>query len=297
MSSHSCNRPRTGSSLRGTGTEPSGRWVVFCGWTLVPATLLMVWHVAARSVEQPWLFPVPAAVGEQLLHPFRDHFGLGSLGHNTLVSLVRVGIGFTLAAVFGVSLGVLLGGLRTLRGLSEPLLEVLRPLCPIAWLPFAIAVFGLTTIPQVFGVGFSGTILDHVLVGMVFILFWGAFFPILINTLDGVSAVRRNYLNLAQMLGASRTQIFLHVRLPAALPMIGTGCRQGLATCWFVIIAAEMLPGSNSGIGYLLRYAADLCAMDLVIAIMVIIGATGALLCSIMGIAMRTFTRWHGKEV
>jgi NitT/TauT family transport system permease protein len=79
--------------------------------------------------------------------------------------------------------------------------------------------------------------------------------------------------------------------------MIGTGCRQGLATCWFVIIAAEMLPGSNSGIGYLLRYAADLCAMDLVIAIMVIIGATGALLCSIMGIAMRTFTRWHGKEV
>jgi NitT/TauT family transport system permease protein len=78
---------------------------------------------------------------------------------------------------------------------------------PIAWLPFAIAVFGLTTIPQVFGVRFSGTILDHVLVGMVFILFWGAFFPILINTLDGVSAVRRNYLNLAQMLGASRTQI------------------------------------------------------------------------------------------
>jgi NitT/TauT family transport system permease protein len=297
MSSHSCNRHSSGSNQHAARTEPSGTWVVVCGWTAVPAVLLAVWHVAAGIVQQPWLFPVPAAVAEQLLHPLRDHYGLGSLGRNTLVSLVRVGIGFTLAAVLGVSLGVLLGGVRTLRGLLEPLVEILRPLCPIAWLPFAIAVFGLTTVPQVFGIRFSETILDHVLVGMVFILFWGAFFPIFTNTLDGVSAVRRHYLDLAQILGASRLQTFVHVRLPAALPMIWTGFRQGIATCWFVIIAAEMLPGSSSGIGYLLRYAADLCAMDLVIAIMVIIGGTGALLCSFMSLAMRTLTRWYGKEV
>jgi NitT/TauT family transport system permease protein len=297
MSSHSCNRHSSGSNQHAARTEPSGTWVVVCGWIVVPAVLLGAWHLAAGIVQQPWLFPVPAAVAEQLVHPLRDHYGLGSLGRNTLVSLVRVGIGFTLAAVLGVSLGVLLGGVRTLRGLLEPLVEILRPLCPIAWLPFAIAVFGLTTVPQVFGIRFSETILDHVLVGMVFILFWGAFFPIFTNTLDGVSAVRRNYLDLARILGASRFQVFVHVRLPAALPMIWTGFRQGIATCWFVIIAAEMLPGSSSGIGYLLRYAADLCAMDLVIAIMVIIGGTGALLCSFMGLAMRTLTRWHGKEV
>jgi NitT/TauT family transport system permease protein len=79
--------------------------------------------------------------------------------------------------------------------------------------------------------------------------------------------------------------------------MILTGFRQGIGTCWFVIIAAEMLPGSDSGIGYLLRYAADLSAMDLVIAVMVIIGVTGALLNFAMRFAMRAALRWHGKEV
>ncbi|MDY0168125.1 MAG: ABC transporter permease [Thermoguttaceae bacterium] len=278
-------------------TDRSPGWVAICGWTVVPAALLVVWHFAATAIGQPWVFPTPAAVGVQLLHPFRDHFGLGSLWRNTLVSLVRVGIGFAVAAVVGVTCGLLLGSVQTLRGLLEPLVELLRPLCPIAWLPFAIAVFKLKTLAQLFGMQFSHTILDHVLLGMVFILFWGAFFPIFTNTLDGVLGVRRNYLHLAQILGAGRFQSFIHVRLPAAAPMILTGFRQGIGTCWFVIIAAEMLPGSDSGIGYLLRYAADLSAMDLVIAVMVIIGVTGALLNFAMRFAMRAALRWHGKEV
>jgi NitT/TauT family transport system permease protein len=85
--------------------------------------------------------------------------------------------------------------------------------------------------------------------------------------------------------------------LPASLPMILTGFRQGIGTCWFVIIAAEMLPGSDSGIGYLLMYAADLCAMDVVIVVMVIIGGIGALLNLVMRSAMHAFIRWYGKEI
>ena len=272
-------------------------WIAICGWTIVPAVLLCVWHFSAQAAERPWLFPSPIRVIEQLVHPLRDHFGLGSLAHNTLVSLVRVGIGFTLAAIFGVSLGLLLGSVRPLRSLTEPLLEILRPLCPIAWLPFAIAVFKLKTLPQVFGVEYSYTIFDHVQLGMVFILFWGAFFPVFTNTVDGVSKVRQNYIALGRMLGANRFQSFIRVRLPAALPMILTGFRQGVGTCWFVIIAAEMLPGSDSGIGYMLTYAADLCAMDVVIAIMIIIGGTGALLNFFLRSAMGKLIRWHGKEV
>ena len=266
------------------------------GWTVVPALLLAAWQIFAVRLQQPWLFPPVSRIAEQLLHPLREHYASGSLLMNTLVSLLRVLIGFALAALVGIPLGVLTGSVRTIRGLIEPLVEVLRPLCPIAWLPFAIAVFKLKTVPQLFGVRFSHTILDHLQLGMIFVLFWGGFFPILINTLDGVMGVRRNYLLLAKTLGASRAQSFLHVRLPAAMPMILTGLRQGIATCWFVIIAAEMLPGSDSGIGYLLIYAADQSAMDIVIASMIIIGVIGALLTFIMRRIMRASVIWQGKE-
>lgn len=262
----------------------------------MPAVLLLLWEICARRMGRPWLFPTVTDVAAQLLHPLQDHFASGSLAGNTVVSLVRVLVGFVLAAVTGVALGLLMGSIRTLRGLLEPLVETMRPLCPIAWLPFAIAVFKLRTVPQLFGIRSSGTLLDHVQLGMVFVLFWGAFFPVLVNTLDGVAGVRRNYLALARTLGASRTQCFMHVYLPASLPMVLTGLRQGIGTCWFVIIAAEMLPGSDSGIGYYLMYAADQSAMDIVIASMAIIGAIGALLSGAMVVATRTLVRWHGKE-
>jgi len=132
---------------------------------------------------------------------------------------------------------------------------------------------------------------------MIFVIFVGGFFPVLTNTLDGVAGVRRNYLLLAQTLGAKRRQIFLHVYLPAAMPMILTGLRQGLGLCWFVIIAAEMMTGSDSGIGYLLMYASDNSAMDIVIAAMFIIGSLGALLTFTMHRVMLRTVRWQGKEI
>ena len=213
-----------------------------------------------------------------------------------MISFVRALIGFLMGAAIGITLGLFMGSVRVMRGLLEPIIELLRPLCPIAWIPFAIAVFKLQTVPQVFGVQFSETILDEVQVGMIFVLFWGAFFPIVINTLDGVSGVRRNYLVLARTLGASRRQTFIHVYLPAALPMILTGLRQGIGTCWMVIIAAEMLPGANNGIGYLLMYAADQSGMDIVIASMIIIAAIGATLNALLLYGARPLVRWHGKE-
>jgi NitT/TauT family transport system permease protein len=234
---------------------------------------------------------------EQLAHPLRDHYASGSLLSNTLISLLRVLIGFSLAAVAGVMLGIIMGSVRFVRNAVEPILELLRPLCPIAWLPFAIVVFKLKTLPQLFSVEYSHSILDQVQLGMIFVIFVGGFFPVLTNTLDGVTGVRRNYILLAQTLGAKRRQVFLYVYLPAAMPMILTGLRQGLGLCWFVIIAAEMMTGSYSGIGYLLMYASDNSAMDIVIAAMFIIGVLGALLCCGMRKIMSSVVRWQGKEV
>jgi len=267
------------------------------GWIIVPIILFAIWEISARHFNQPWIFPPVTRVIEQLAHPLRDHYASGSLLSNTLISLLRVLIGFLLAAVAGVTVGIFMGSTHIIRNSIEPIIEILRPLCPIAWLPFAIAVFKLKTLPQLFGVGYSHTILDQVQIGMIFVIFVGGFFPVLTNTLDGVTGVRRNYVLLAQTLGATRRQIFLHVYLPAAMPMILTGLRQGLGLCWFVIIAAEMMTGSYSGIGYLLIYASDNSAMDIVIAAMLIIGGLGALLCCGVRKIMSRVVRWQGKEV
>ena len=272
-------------------------WARVLGWTAVPLAALALWQLAAIRMSQPWIFPPVSRVVVQLAHPLRHHFASGSLLSNTVVSVVRVLIGFAAAAVVGVSLGLVMGSSRTLAGLFEPLIELLRPLCPIAWLPFAIVVFKLTTVAQLFGLGYTRTIFDQVQLGMVFVLFVGGFFPIFTNTLDGVSGVRRNYLSLARMLGAGRKQSFLHAYLPAAMPMILTGLRQGIGLCWFVIIAAEMMTGSDSGIGYFLMYAADQAAMDLVIAAMLIIGLIGAGLNMALRSCMRKLVGWHGREV
>ena len=267
------------------------------GWIIIPVLLLVIWEISARNINQPWIFPPVTMVVEQLAHPLRDHYASGSLLSNTLVSLLRVLIGFSLAALAGVTLGIIMGSVRFVRSAVEPIIELLRPLCPIAWLPFAIVVFKLKTLPQLFGVKYSHSILDQVQLGMIFVIFVGGFFPVLTNTLDGVIGVRRNYILLAQTLGANRRQVFLHVYLPAAMPMILTGLRQGLGLCWFVIIAAEMMTGSYSGIGYLLIYASDNSAMDIVIAAMLIIGGLGALLCCGMRKIMSSVVRWQGKEI
>jgi len=269
----------------------------FFGWIVTPALLLVTWQIAAVYLKQPWIFPPVTMVFEQLLHPLRQHYASGSLLSNTIISLIRVLLGFTLAAVIGVALGTVMGSARIFRNLLEPIIELLRPLCPIAWLPFAIVVFKLKTLPQLFGVKYSHTIFDQVQLGMIFVIFVGGFFPVLTNTLDGIAGIRRNYLLLARTLGASRKQIFLHVYLPAAMPMILTGLRQGLGLCWFVIIAAEMMTGSDSGIGYLLIYASDNSAMDIVIAAMLIIGGIGAGLNFTIRRFMHRFVSWQGKEV
>ena len=276
--------------------EPAHKSSRFLGRILLPVTFVVVWEISARGLDL-YLFPPASRVFSILLHPLRSQYAQGSLFTNTLISVVRVSIGFLTAALVGVSMGLLMGSVRPVRYLLEPFLELLRPLCPIAWIPFAIAMFKMTSVTDLFGLRYHRGILSQVQLGMLFVLFWGGFFPILLNTLDGVAHIRRNYVTLARTLGSGPWQTYIHVHLPAAMPMILTGLRQGVGMCWFVLIAAEMLPGTNSGIGYLLIYASDLSAMDLVLTAMLIIGSIGALLNSTLLWTTRALVRWHGKEV
>ncbi len=267
------------------------------GWVIVPAALLVIWQVGAARAGKPWLLPTPVQIFSQLAHPARIHFASGSLASNTFISLLRVLIGFAVAALGGVMLGVLMGSLRRLRHWIEPTIEILRPLSAIAWLPFAIAVFKLNSLRHLLGIEQYQPILDQIQLGMLFVIFIGGFFPILVNTIDGVSGIRQQYVLLARSLGAGRRQIFWHVSLPAAMPHILTGLRLGLARCWMVIIAAEMMVGADSGIGYLLMYAADNSAMDVTISCMVIIGTVGGLMNLGMRRCLQKYTSWKGKEI
>ncbi|MBM3323544.1 ABC transporter permease [candidate division WOR-3 bacterium] len=262
---------------------------------VLPLLFLAGWELAAVRLDNPWLLPRVEVVFNRLLHPFADVVETGSLAHNLAVSGLRVLMGFTLAVLVAVPLGLLMGRSPTVRRLVGPLVEMFRPLCPIAWIPFAMAVFKTYTVVNLFGVRYSSTIFDTIQVGMLFILFYGAFFPILLNTIDGVIGVREVYVESAQVLGATRGQLFRKVVLPAAMPEVFTGLRVGLGTAWMVIVAAEMLPGSSSGIGYLIIYAYQLAEMDVLVAGMILIGAVGALLSWGVSLLGRPLVGWQAK--
>lgn len=263
---------------------------------VLPLAFLAAWQFAAVRLNNPWLVPRPGAVVNRLLHPLANVLETGSLLYNIAVSGLRVLMGFLLATLVAVPLGLVMGRSAFVRRLVGPFVEMFRPLCPIAWIPFAMAVFKTYSVVNVFGVRWSSTILDTIQVGMLFILFYGAFFPILLNTVDGVLGVRDTYVESALTLGAGRGQVFRKVVLPAALPSVFTGLRVGLGTAWMVIVAAEMLPGSSAGIGYLIIYAYQLAEMDVLVTGMILIGLVGALLSWGVHLVSRPFVGWQARE-
>ena len=232
----------------------------------------------------------------RLLHPLTDLLNTGSFVRHIIVSTSRVILGFLLAVIIGIPLGLLVGRYVLVHKVFSPIIEILRPLCPIAWIPFALAIFKTYTVADVFGVRYTTSIFGHIQLGMLFVIFYGGFFPIFLNTVHGVKSVKDIFIECALLLGADQNQLFRKVILPSALPSILTGLRVGLGISWMVIIAAEMLPGSDAGIGYLIMFSYELAEMDILIASMILIGAVGALLSYIVKIIADRTSFWQAKE-
>ena len=154
-----------------------------------------------------------------------------SFYENMLISLRRILLGFGVAVIFGIALGLVIGRYRLARQLMFPVLEVLRPIPAIAWVPMAIMLWPTN----------EGSI--------VFITFIGSFFPILLNTVHGVTSVDPVLIRAARCLGAKEPALLRQVILPAALPQIFTGLSVGMGVAWVSLIAAEMISGQY-GIGY-----------------------------------------------
>ncbi|MBR0653602.1 ABC transporter permease [Plastoroseomonas arctica] len=180
----------------------------------------------------PILLPTPMEVLQAGVNSYRS----GDLQRDIWASLSRVFQGFALASVAGVFLGVAVGTWKPLERLVEPMVEMLRPIPPLAFLPMMVLWFGIGELSKIAFITYA------------------AFFPIFTTTLEGIKYVDPLLIRAASSLGASRMDMFRHVVLPAALPAIITGLRLGFGLSFFVIVAAEFI-AADSGLGYLINDA------------------------------------------
>ncbi len=245
---------------------------------IVPVCLILVWQAAAGMLDNPALLPEPPAVARILAHPGQKILITGSLMENTVISLTRVMLGFLLASIVSVPLGIIMGYFSFVERLMDSLIEMFRPIPPLAWVPLILAWFGITGVADLFPSLAVHPIPAGIQFSTVVIIFIGAFFPILINTVQGVKHIPAEYLESARTLGAGNTSLLLKVIVPAVLPMVVTGLRIGLGIGWMCLVAAEMMPGSNCGLGYLIWYAYELLRADIIVAGMVVIGIVGFLM-------------------
>ncbi|KQO60080.1 MULTISPECIES: ABC transporter permease [unclassified Methylobacterium] len=225
----------------------------------LPVAMGIAWHLL--TVGKPYsLIPPPSEVWMAMVDlaiggPEGDAFSGTLLTHLT-ASLTRVFGGFGLAALAAVPLGLLIGRVPLMRQLLDPTLQILRPVPVTAWLPLAMILFGLG--PR----------------SAYFLVFLGAFYPILVNTIFGVRSVEPRLFEAAAMLGCRGSAQFARVVLPAALPSIFTGLRLGLGFAWVVIVVGEMT-GVPTGLGAIIMEARQLSRTEIVICGMIVIGVAG----------------------
>src|SRR5580692_10985973 len=234
---------------------------------LVIAVLIALWWLAILGTHSV-IFPTPWDVVTGIGQLIRD----GSLWRHIGASLMRVATGFGLAVCVAVPLGLWMGWVRGAYATLNPLVQILRPISPIAWIPIAILWFG---------VGDASPI---------YLIFISSVFPMIVQTIVGVHTIEKRYLRAAENFSVSRRVLFTRVVIPAVLPQILVGMRIGLGVAWLVVVAAEMI-ALHSGLGYMnmnSRNAGN--RYDLVVAGMIIIGLIGLSLDGFM--RMLESARW-----
>lgn len=244
-------------------------WQVLAGarhLVLIPV-LLILWEVAVR---RGWidssLFPSPTSI----LHALVDLSQAGLLWRDAFASVMRVMVGFGLAAIVAIALGLALGMSPRVAAYINPLIELIRPISVLAWIPLAILWFGLG---------------DH---SAWFIIFLGSFFPIFTNTYLGARSVAPIHVRVAQSFGAGKLLFIRQVLLPSSLPYIVAGLRVGLGVGWTCVIAAELI-AATSGLGYMIQLARTLIETEKVMAGMIVIG--------VIGFAMNAAMLWLERKL
>ncbi len=232
--------------------------------------ILMVWQTFFElGCIKPIILPPPS----QVALTFWGLLKSGAMARHIGISVLRVLEGFGIAAILGLSLGITIGLSRTLDRLTDLIIQVMKPIPPIAWIPLAILWFGIGEQSK------------------VYIIFLGAFFPIIINTIDGIRQTDHKFVEVARLLAVPRVRFIGQVIIPGALPAIMTGIRVGLMVAWMCVVAAELIAAS-SGIGYLIMDARQLSQSDVVLVGMISIGVIGKLMDSIIKQLEKRLVGW-----
>jgi ABC-type nitrate/sulfonate/bicarbonate transport system permease component len=235
------------------------------------ALLLVLWQASTTwlGVFDRRILPPPTTVAVTLVEMIQT----GELLRDCIASLLRVGIGSAIAVFLGVSIGIATGASKLVSEVISPIIDFIRPISPIAWIPLAILWFGLGNGPA------------------YFVIFLATFFPIVSNTHKGVSSISIDHLRAAEMCGFSGWQRVFRILLPAALPDVMVGIKVGIGIGWMAVIAAEFV-AAQSGLGYLIEISRQLFNTPKVLAGMVTIGLLGFLITLSLSYAEAIVTPW-----
>jgi len=222
--------------------------------------ILAIWGLIARfSSWNSQIFPGPVKVAKSMWELIAD----GTLFKHAVASLFRVTMGFYLAIIFGIPLGICLGRWETARIILNPLIQFLRPISPLAWIPISMLLFGIGDLPA------------------IFLIFLASFFPLTVSTIVAVSSINPVYFHVAANFNFSRYEVVSKIIIPAMLPAAITALRITITIAWLVVVAAEML-AVTSGLGYLILDSRNALRMDYVMDGMIVIGLIGLLLDFVM---------------
>ena len=233
------------------------------------AIFAAVWAALAAWTGNPVLLPSPWSVVSAFAELAQD----GELFVHAGISLGRMVVALVIAAGLAIPLGLAMGLSRRLEDVVDPLVELLRPISGIAWIPLALFIFGV------------GQALP------LFIMTYAAFFPILLGTIAGVRGVDRNLLAAARTMGVGRRNVVLRVVVPAALPSLMVALRLGVAAAWTAVVAAELI-GAPSGVGYAVEWYRELLMTPQVMAFIALIGLLGYLCDRAVRVLQQRTTPW-----
>ncbi|WP_368300355.1 taurine ABC transporter permease TauC [Kluyvera sichuanensis] len=257
------------------------RWPLSRHLTLSLATLLVLlviwWAVAAAHWVSPLFLPAPGQVLNKLLtiaspQGFMD----ATLWQHLAASLGRIVVALLAATIIGIPVGIAMGLSPTVRGMLDPLIELYRPVPPLAYLPLMVIWFGI---------GETSKIL---------LIYLAIFAPVAMSALAGVKSAQQVRIRAAQSLGASRAQVLWLVILPGALPEILTGLRIGLGVGWSTLVAAELIAATR-GLGFMVQSAGEFLATDVVLAGIAVIAIIAFSLELGLRALQRRLTPWHGE--
>ena len=237
------------------------------------ALFVLVWQGVAMRIPE---IPTPGVTWQAAVELFADPFydngpNDKGIGWNLLASLERVAAGFGLAALVGIPVGFAIGRYAAVRAMFSPIVSLLRPVSPLAWLPLGLLLFKAANPAAIWAI------------------FICSIWPMIINTAVGVSRVPQDYLNVARVLNLSEWKVTTKVLLPAVLPYMLTGVRLSIGTAWLVIVAAEMLTG-GTGIGFWLWDEWNNLKVEHIVIAIFVIGIVGLLLETLLVALARRFT-------